>query len=40
MDASLPIVIVSGMVTGCAGGVLRDILCNEVEQAILTQNSA
>jgi uncharacterized membrane protein YeiH len=30
MDASLPIVIVSGMVTGCAGGVLRDILCNEV----------
>src|SRR5215470_2355511 len=30
MDASLPIVIVSGMVTGCAGGVLRDILCNNV----------
>lgn len=29
-DASLPIVIVSGMITGCAGGVLRDILCNEV----------
>ena len=28
--ASLPIVIVSGMITGCAGGVLRDILCNEV----------
>jgi uncharacterized membrane protein YeiH len=28
-DASLPIVIVAGMVTGCAGGVLRDILCNE-----------
>lgn len=27
MDASLPIVIVSGMVTGCAGGVLRDVLC-------------
>jgi len=26
-DASLPIVIVA---TGCAGGVLRDILCNEV----------
>ncbi|QOZ26531.1 trimeric intracellular cation channel family protein [Bradyrhizobium sp. CCBAU 51753] len=24
------IVIVSGMITGCAGGVLRDILCNEV----------
>jgi uncharacterized membrane protein YeiH len=30
MNASLPIVIVAGMVTGCAGGVLRDILCNEV----------
>src|ERR1700759_4869587 len=30
MDASLPIVIVSGMITGCARGVLRDILCNDV----------
>ena len=30
MDASLTIVIVSGMVTGCAGGVLRDVLCNDV----------
>jgi uncharacterized membrane protein YeiH len=30
VEASLPIVIVSGMITGCAGGVLRDILCNEV----------
>ena len=30
MDESLPIVIVSGMITGCAGGVLRDILCNDV----------
>ena len=29
-DASLPIVIVAGMITGCAGGVLRDILCNEI----------
>ena len=29
-DASLPIVIVAGMITGCAGGVLRDILCNDV----------
>jgi uncharacterized membrane protein YeiH len=28
--ASLPIVIVSGMITGCVGGVLRDILCNDV----------
>ncbi|HVV43148.1 MAG TPA: trimeric intracellular cation channel family protein [Nitrobacter sp.] len=24
------IVVVSGMVTGCAGGVLRDVLCNDV----------
>lgn len=32
VDASLPlvIVVVAGMITGCAGGVLRDILCNEV----------
>jgi uncharacterized membrane protein YeiH len=30
MDQSLAIVIVAGMVTGCVGGVLRDILCNEV----------
>jgi len=30
IDASLPIVIVAGMITGCAGGVLRDILCNDV----------
>jgi uncharacterized membrane protein YeiH len=30
MDQSLPIVIVAGMITGCAGGVLRDILCNDV----------
>ncbi len=30
MDSSLPIVIVAGMITGCAGGVLRDILCNDV----------
>ncbi|HLG82911.1 MAG TPA: trimeric intracellular cation channel family protein [Bradyrhizobium sp.] len=30
MEATLPIVIVSGMITGCAGGVLRDILCNDV----------
>jgi uncharacterized membrane protein YeiH len=29
-DASLPIVIVAGMITGCAGGVLRDMLCNDV----------
>jgi len=24
------IVIISGMVTGCAGGIMRDILCNDV----------
>jgi len=30
MNQPLPIVIVAGMITGCAGGVLRDILCNEV----------
>ena len=30
VGASLPIVIVAGMITGCAGGVLRDILCNDV----------
>jgi uncharacterized membrane protein YeiH len=30
LHESLPIVIVAGMITGCAGGVLRDILCNDV----------
>jgi uncharacterized membrane protein YeiH len=30
MEQSLPIVIVAGMVTGCVGGVLRDVLCNDV----------
>ncbi|ODM74922.1 trimeric intracellular cation channel family protein [Bradyrhizobium elkanii] len=30
VDVPLPIVIVAGMISGCAGGVLRDILCNEV----------
>src|SRR6185295_7366125 len=30
VNASLPIVIVAGMITGCAGGVLRDILCDYV----------
>jgi uncharacterized membrane protein YeiH len=30
MHQSLMIVIVAGMITGCAGGVLRDILCNDV----------
>jgi uncharacterized membrane protein YeiH len=30
LHESLPIVIIAGMITGCAGGVLRDILCNDV----------
>jgi uncharacterized membrane protein YeiH len=30
LHESLPTVIVAGMITGCAGGVLRDILCNDV----------
>jgi uncharacterized membrane protein YeiH len=32
IEPSLPlvIVVVAGMITGCAGGVLRDILCNDV----------
>jgi uncharacterized membrane protein YeiH len=30
IGSSLPIIIISGMITGCAGGVLRDILCNDV----------
>lgn len=30
MDLPVTIVLVSGMVTGCAGGVLRDVLCNDI----------
>jgi uncharacterized membrane protein YeiH len=32
LDLDLPflIVIMSGMITGCAGGVLREVLCNDV----------
>jgi uncharacterized membrane protein YeiH len=30
MNQPLLIVIVAGMITGCAGGVLRDVLCNDV----------
>lgn len=30
MGLPVPVVIVAGMITGCAGGVLRDVLCNEV----------
>ena len=30
MQVPLIIVIVAGMITGCVGGVLRDVLCNDV----------
>ncbi|WP_173934775.1 trimeric intracellular cation channel family protein [Chelativorans sp. Marseille-P2723] len=30
MELPVVIVIVAGMITGCLGGVLRDILCNEI----------
>jgi uncharacterized membrane protein YeiH len=30
MAQPVVIVIVAGMITGCAGGVLRDVLCNEI----------
>lgn len=30
MGQSWPIVLVMGMVTGCLGGLLRDVVCNEV----------
>lgn len=30
MDLPVVVVIVAGMITGCVGGVLRDILCTEV----------
>lgn len=30
MDMPLLIVVVAGMITGCAGGVLRDMLCGQV----------
>jgi len=30
MQLSFPIVVISGMITGCAGGVLRDVLCNDI----------
>ena len=26
----LAVVIVAGMITGCVGGVLRDVLCNDI----------
>lgn len=30
MDLPFVIVIASGMITGCVGGVLRDVLCNDI----------
>ncbi|WP_048648848.1 trimeric intracellular cation channel family protein [Nitratireductor soli] len=30
LDKPFIVVIASGMITGCVGGVLRDILCNEI----------
>lgn len=30
MNQPIAIVIVAGMITGCAGGVMRDVLCNDV----------
>ena len=30
MNLPFTIVIISGMITGCAGGVLRDVLCNDI----------
>jgi uncharacterized membrane protein YeiH len=30
LNLPLMIVIISGMITGCVGGVLRDILCNDI----------
>jgi uncharacterized membrane protein YeiH len=39
VDASLPpvIVVVAGMITGCAGGVPRDVLCNDVPLLFRTE---
>src|SRR3546814_17071083 len=30
MQLPVAIVLISGMITGCAGGVLRDVLCKDV----------
>jgi len=30
LNEPIVIVVVAGMITGCAGGVLRDVLCNDV----------
>lgn len=30
LDQPLPVVVIMGMVTGCMGGLMRDVVCNEV----------
>jgi uncharacterized membrane protein YeiH len=30
LDETVIVVIVAGMITGCVGGVLRDVLCNDI----------
>jgi uncharacterized membrane protein YeiH len=30
LDQSVPVVLIMGMVTGCLGGLMRDVVCNEV----------
>ncbi|UYV37930.1 trimeric intracellular cation channel family protein [Rhodobacteraceae bacterium D3-12] len=30
MEQTLPVVVIMGMVTGCFGGLMRDVVCNEV----------
>src|SRR3546814_8671729 len=30
MQLPTTVVLISGMITGCAGGMLRDILCNDI----------
>lgn len=30
LQFSLPVVVIMGMITGCMGGLLRDVVCNEV----------
>jgi uncharacterized membrane protein YeiH len=30
MELPTTVVLISGMITGCAGGVLRDVLCNDI----------
>ncbi len=30
MDQPVSIVVLAGMITGCVGGVLRDVLCNQI----------